>query len=106
VKSSGYTAAEVMGNPLNALAWLANHLETRAAPQGQRDFASAADRSSTDHGLRRIDVIGYAAHQRKHYIHINPVTRETFFSLNAPTGIVDLPRSEQNSTWMYPDCAQ
>lgn len=24
-----YTAAEVMGNPLNALAWLANHLETR-----------------------------------------------------------------------------
>lgn len=26
-----YTAAEVMGNPLNALAWLANHLGTRAA---------------------------------------------------------------------------
>lgn len=25
-----YTAAEVMGDPLNALAWLANHLETRA----------------------------------------------------------------------------
>jgi 2-keto-4-pentenoate hydratase len=24
-----YTAAEVMGNPLNALAWLANHLATR-----------------------------------------------------------------------------
>ncbi|MBI3031791.1 MAG: fumarylacetoacetate hydrolase family protein [Candidatus Rokubacteria bacterium] len=24
-----HTAAEVMGNPLNALAWLANHLETR-----------------------------------------------------------------------------
>jgi len=24
-----YTAAEVMGNPLNALVWLANHLETR-----------------------------------------------------------------------------
>ena len=24
-----YTAAEVMGNPLNALAWLANHLGTR-----------------------------------------------------------------------------
>ena len=24
-----YTAAEVMGNPLNALAWLANHLDTR-----------------------------------------------------------------------------
>ena len=24
-----YLAAEVMGNPLNALAWLANHLETR-----------------------------------------------------------------------------
>ena len=29
MKSSGYTAAEVMGNLLNALAWLANHLETR-----------------------------------------------------------------------------
>lgn len=25
-----HTAAEVMGNPLNALAWLANHLETRS----------------------------------------------------------------------------
>ena len=25
-----HTAAEVMGNPLNALAWLANHLATRA----------------------------------------------------------------------------
>jgi 2-keto-4-pentenoate hydratase len=24
-----YTTAEVMGNPLNALAWLANHLATR-----------------------------------------------------------------------------
>ena len=24
-----YTAAEVMGDPLNALAWLANHLATR-----------------------------------------------------------------------------
>ena len=26
-----YTSAEVMGNPLNALAWLANHLATRAS---------------------------------------------------------------------------
>ena len=27
--AGSYTAAEVMGNPLHALAWLANHLATR-----------------------------------------------------------------------------
>jgi 2-keto-4-pentenoate hydratase len=33
-----YTAAEVMGNPLNALAWLANHLATRRAALNPGDI--------------------------------------------------------------------